>query len=261
MVCFVFCDETASSNIAAELQKILGLGISSEFHGLRHLSSSEHDMIEIRGRLIDADFLDSILEDTAIFLSRHSSSKGIASFTVHATGNWSEDVSLGGRPKSLSVSAPLEMANILRALERISPKEIDVTYEATHHGPLLDKPSLFVELGGNEDMISSRKYANLLATAVSESFDIVQEYGKVAFGIGGMHYSDKFTRLATSGKYAFSHIMPKYHADCVDMILKGLGRSNIKADIALIEWKSIKASDRENIVRELNLLGIDYAKV
>ena len=153
------------------------------------------------------------------------------------------------------------MLSVLNQIKKLNTTDIQVTYEATHHGPFLDKPSFFVELGGSEDVIASKEYAKLIASAVSNSLDQHAAYDKVALGIGGMHYSDKFTRLALEGKYAFAHIMPKYHIDCTDMIGKALTSSSKDIELALIEWKSIKAAERESIVRELDLSGIDYAKV
>ena len=45
------------------------------------------------------------------------------------------------------------------------------------------------------------------------------------------------------------------------MLKSAFERSDERAEIAVIEWKSIKANERERIVRELDTLGIDYAKV
>ena len=56
-------------------------------------------MIEIRHGLIKADFIDKVVDtDFIVFLSRHSSAKGMATFTTHAEGNWSDDAEFGGRP-------------------------------------------------------------------------------------------------------------------------------------------------------------------
>jgi len=261
MVYFVYSAETASSNIATELKVLLQLEKSEDFNGLQHFSNDKIHMIGIEGRVIDADFLDKILDSTVIFLSRHSSNKGISAFTVHAEGNWSNDATLGGKPKELSVSSPSNMLNFLSAIKNMNTTDIGVTYEATHHGPLLNHPSFFVELGGNEDVIASKEHALFIAKATVKALDTDAAYDKIAVGIGGMHYPEKFTRLALEGKYAFAHIMSKYHVDCVDMIGNAFERSDRKPEIALIEWKSIKAIDRENILRELNVLGIDYAKV
>lgn len=261
MVYFVYSKETASSNIANELRPLLELEKSEDFNGLAHFSNGKIHMVGVEGRVIDADFLDKIINDTTIFLSRHSSKQGISAFTVHAEGNWSDEATLGGKPKELSVSSPLNMLNFLSAIRGMNTTDIGVTYEATHHGPLLNNPSFFVELGGNEDVIGSKEYASFIAKSTVKALDTNAAYDKIAVGLGGMHYPEKFTRLALEGKYAFAHIMPKYHISCIDMIGKAFERSDKKPEIALIEWKSIKAIDRENIVRELNVLGIDYAKV
>lgn len=261
MVFFVHSDEVASLNIASCLKELLDLEDAGEFGGLPHSSNGNLHMIKIPGRLIGAEFLNGIVNDDVVFLSRHSSSKGIPAFTVHAEGNWSGDVSLGGKPNELSVAAPLSMLKVLACISSLNAEGIEVTYEATHHGPFLDRPSLFVELGGNEEIISSKRHAKMLAKAVACSLERTVEFDKVAVGIGGMHYSGKFSGLALKGMYAFGHIMPKYHIGSRYMIPKAFERNKQKPEIAVIEWKSIKAADREMIVRELNCLGIDYAKV
>jgi D-aminoacyl-tRNA deacylase len=261
MVYFIYSDETASSNIAAALKAELGLNEIDAIGGLQRFSNGKEYMIRIEGRLVEADFLNNMIDDVIIFLSKHSSGKGIPSFTVHPEGNWTEDNSLGGRPKSLSVSSPSRMLGVLQAMSKSNKTGIKESYEATHHGPLLDHPSFFVELGGNDETIRNKEYAEFVAKAVASSIGSKAEYGKVAIGIGGMHYSDKFTRLAIEGKYAFAHIMSKYYASCTGMIKTSLERSDEKVDTAVIEWKSIKANEREIIVRELGALGIDYAKV
>jgi D-aminoacyl-tRNA deacylase len=261
MVYFVYCSEIASSNMASELRALLGLEEAGSIGGLGHFSNGKVHMVEVGGRLIDANFLDKIGADVLVFLSRHSSGKGIPAFTVHAQGNWSGEAALGGMPKKLSVSSPSRMLDFLSAISSLNSSQITVTYEATHHGPLLETPSFFVELGGNEESINSKEHARFMASAISKALDNKASYDKIALGIGGMHYPAKFTSLALSGKYAFSHIMSKYSVGCIDMLGAAQTRSDQKAEFAVIEWKSIKATERENIVRELNVLGIDYAKV
>jgi D-aminoacyl-tRNA deacylase len=136
-----------------------------------------------------------------------------------------------------------------------------VTYEATHHGPLLDKPALFAEIGPIEDSIGDATAESFADAIIGTLQNTDFEFDKVALGIGGLHYSDKFSRLALSGKYIFSHIMPKYYANEYDMIEKAFEKSELKNDIAVIDWKGIKAEFRDNIIKKLNVLGIDYEKV
>ncbi len=261
MLNFVHSDETASSNIADALSRILEFGDYKEIGGLRCRERDGARLISITGRLIEADFLNEVRDGPIVFLSRHSSSKGVPSFTVHAEGNWSEDSHLGGRPKELGVSSPSGMLNALAAIGRINPTGMQVTYEATHHGPLLNVPSYFVELGGDEATISNARHAELLANAIADSMEHHAEYEKVAIGIGGTHYPEKFTRLGLEGRYAFGHMMSRHYAGCADMIEKAAMRSDSKTEIAVIEWKSIKAEERKRVVEELDRLGLDYERV
>ncbi|MGI0134033.1 MAG: D-aminoacyl-tRNA deacylase, partial [Candidatus Micrarchaeaceae archaeon] len=82
-----------------------------------------------------------------------------------------------------------------------------------------------------------------------------------AVGIGGTHYPEKFTGLALKGAYAFSHIMSRHYVENVDMIGDAVERSDKRAEIAIIEWKSIKAADRERVIGKLNELGIEYERI
>ncbi len=152
------------------------------------------------------------------------------------------------------------MLSVLIELSR--NKKIRVSYEATHHGPLINVPSLFAELGGNEETEANREYTDTLGRAVMDStYNSGVIYDKVAIGIGSTHYPEKFTKLALEGAYAFSHILPKYHIKETDMIEQAINKSKPKADIAVIEWKSINNNDRNSVTKKLDELGMDYVKV
>jgi D-aminoacyl-tRNA deacylase len=236
---FVYSDEKASSNIAAHLKGILSLEKNDRgFSGLECFEDREHmfRMLKVDCRIINADFIDNLVEGLTVFLSRHSSSKQVPAFTVHPVGNWSDDCSLGGAPKSLGVASPVNMLRVLKSIEGVNSTEIELTYEATHHGPLLNRPSFFVELGGNDEVIGNYEYAGLIAKGIAEAIGSEPLYDKIAVGIGCMHYPEKFTRLALGGKYAFSHMMSKHYVKEVGMIESAFSRSDIAAEIAVIEW-------------------------
>ena len=154
-------------------------------------------MLEVEGRIINAESLTDFVDAPILFLSRHSSSAGVSAFTVHPEGNWSAEATLGGRPKMLSVASPVGMLKALNSIKRLNDTELEVTYEATHHGPLTNSPSFFVELGGNEETIANTAYAKLLASAIAGSIetDSGAEYEKVAVGFRGMHYPKSSRRL------------------------------------------------------------------
>jgi D-aminoacyl-tRNA deacylase len=231
----------------------------------KHYLGEKINVVEINEPSVNAHFLDSEvpLAERFIFISRHASGRGITSFTAHALGNWSDSNDFGGRPNELGVASPKYMLKFLNAVRMGSRIHhgMHVTYEATHHGPLLQKPSLFIEFGPVVDDLDT-KIADVFADGAIETIrGIDPHFDKVALGIGGTHYADKFTYLATSGRCAFSHIMPKYYAGRYEMIGKAVERTELPIDLAVIDWKSINALQRNAIIKELDRLGIDYERV
>ena len=140
--------DEASYNVASYLIEKFEF---EERQGNIYKSKENKDIVVVESdvELINAEFVDNLGFSTAYFLSRHESNAGIGAFTTHATGNWRPSADLGGKPKQLSYAAPLEMLGVLREESKINIG-ISATYEATHHGPLLKTPSLFVELGGDK---------------------------------------------------------------------------------------------------------------
>lgn len=262
MVCLVYSKgEEVSKALGEGVISLLGAKETERVGGRRRFLSGKTEIIELEGLPIFEERLDRLVEtDLFIFLSRHRSSKGVASFTVHPLGNWSEKSEFGGSPMRLSVAAPWQMRDMLKHIKQANDTQTNVTYEATHHGPLLDVPSFFVEVGGSEQ-IGDHEY-DILARAVKEHLlGNIGKDGKVAIGIGGTHYPDKFTRLALAGDYAFSHIMARHSCMYANMLEQGIKRSEPQAEFAVIDWKGISAPEREAAIRKLGEFGIEYIKV
>jgi D-aminoacyl-tRNA deacylase len=254
--------DPVSVNAAEAIKECADFNEVDKIGGMRHFSSKKIDLLELNTIHLYADFLDDYLKtDLIIFMSRHGSIKNIAAFTVHAEGNWGNEAKLGGKPSELSVAAPVQMARLLCTMARNNTTKISVTYEATHHGPLLKTPSMYAEIGGTNDVRENLDYAMFLAKSVVDSLDDKTEYEKVAIGIGGLHYSDRFARQAISGRFAFSHILPKHYADNVDMLGQAVERSVPRAEIAVMEWKGLRGPQREAIIKKLDEIGLDYEKI
>lgn len=45
------------------------------------------------------------------------------------------------------------------------------------------------------------------------------------------------------------------------MLQKAIEKSDRTAELAVIEWKGIKAADRDMIIKRLGELGLDYERV
>lgn len=240
----------------------IGFEENGKLNGFERFSYESVDLIRIDSELTQADFLDDRFKtDCFIFLSRHSSKKGVECLTVHPLGNWSEVADFGGKPKTLGVSAPAKMLGVLTNMNSSSNLGVDVKYEATHHGPCLNTPSFFAEAGGTEDVERLRAFAKVVSESVFKIIDTDFYYSKVVAGFGGGHYPIKFTKMAIEEGVAFSHIMSKYSIGNIDMIEQALTKSDIRPEEAVIEWKSINSSQRESVIKILDSLGMDYVKV
>ncbi len=258
MLCLAYSENDAIACAAIKrISENLSLGTERAMDGYS-VRSGAIGLVRISGRAVDASFIDGIGASQIIFVSRHSSAKGVLSLTTHATGNWTASAELGGKPREISIACPRKMLSFISAAARLPQSRVGVTYEATHHGPLLETPSLFAELGPLQDG-APEGIIDSFARTVLDSLDINPDFGKVALGIGGTHYPEKFTRLALSGKYAFAHIMPKHSIE-PDMIGKAMLKSEDLPEVAVLDWKSIKASAKKQVLEKLEALGVDYEK-
>lgn len=149
------------------------------------------------------------------FLSRHRAESGQPSLTVHPIGNHGA-ARFGGMAKTLSPAAPRDMGALLRRL-KVHRGGTDmphqVTYEATHHGPLMAIPSLFVEIGSDDTWYTDRRSGQAVAAAVTDVLDGAGAAGRdvpIAVGVGGGHYVPRQTDKALDGELDFGHFLPAY---------------------------------------------------
>lgn len=180
-------------------------------------------LIEVEGPVITDESLTTSLVDSGLaveavwFLSKHRAKSGQPSLTVHPIGNHAE-ARFGGRDGAYSPSLPRDMGALLRRL-RAHRDDQDlphsVTYEATHHGPHMEQPSLFVEIGSDEDWYGDRASGEALAGAVTDVLDGrgFAPDAPVLVGVGGGHYVPRHTDLALEGRADFGHLLPNYAID------------------------------------------------
>jgi D-aminoacyl-tRNA deacylase len=200
-----------------------------------------------------------------VFISRHSSQSGKPTLSVHTPGNFAQ-AELGGLPRTLSVSSATAMRDALKALQRYRVElslDYEVSYECTHHGPSLGVPTMFVELGSSElqwrDSLAAKAVANAAMFAII-NFSNSKE--SAVLGVGGPHYSEKFTRMALAGEAVFGHMIPKYAISAIDseMILQCVERTVEHVALALLDWKGIKSEDKPGLLDALQKTGLTFKK-
>jgi D-aminoacyl-tRNA deacylase len=200
-----------------------------------------------------------------IFVSRHSSVSGTPTLSVHTPGNVAE-AELGGIPRRVSVSPANPMREALKAMMRLKEEmqlDYEVSYECTHHGPCLDVPTMFAELGSSPEQWSDVRAAETVAHATMETIQSFGEHQvKAVLGIGGPHYNRRFTRMALDKELAFGHMIPKYAVSKVDsnMLRQCIERTLEKVETVVLDWKGIRGEDKPPLVKTLNETGTSFVK-
>lgn len=180
-----------------------------------HLYMSDKDILEIEKKA-------NIIFEQIIFLSRHSTlgDQKPRSITAHSVGNWGK-AELGGLDEKLVKTDAILIRSLLLDLHNNKPKtlEYEIKQEATHHGPYLEKSTIFLEIGSNEKAWQD-KTASVFVS--KELIKIISEYDKEKIkqennwievvGFGGSHYCTRFNHLTlnSKNKYCFGHVIPDY---------------------------------------------------
>jgi D-aminoacyl-tRNA deacylase len=201
-----------------------------------------------------------------VFLSRHSSQSGKPTLSVHTPGNFGE-AELGGLPRMVSVCPAVAMREALTALQQLKTEmQLDyaVSYECTHHGPSLNVPTMFVELGSSPQQWSDAKAAEAVAKAAMAAIVKLDCSDKpAALGIGGTHYNQNFTKMALNNEAIFSHMIPKHTLPhvTIETIKQCVERTKEKVYEAILDWKGIKSKDKPKLLATLAELELPYKKV
>ncbi|KAL3716617.1 hypothetical protein ACJRO7_008231 [Eucalyptus globulus] len=179
--------------------------------GMLSFANEEVRLLKLENHLAREDHLDKRWEgatgesvDGAIFLSRHVAASNRPALTIHPIGppHLREDEVLlaGGRPG---------WAGPPKALEQ----HCRVTLEATHHGPEISSPAMFIEIGSTEEYWERQDAAQAIALLVWEGLGLgggnsvgdwsrKDDRPKVLLGIGGGHYVPRhmdIVRLQSKG--------------------------------------------------------------
>ena len=257
MVCSL--EDTASINIRDRLLELGGWKETKAFRSHPVFERGSDVMVTIDQVHLYADDLDAEATqalarrfDSVVFLSRHRAASGIPTLTVHPIGNFAK-AEYGGRPETLVPSAPDLMTSCLRELQKRSVGlPFQVGFEVTHHGPSLNTPTMFIEIGSGEQNWGDRDAARAIASSLLE-VNIVN--APKAIGIGGGHYAPRFSEVVATKLISFGHMIPNYFCDHAsdERLLQVLEEARAKsggADLVYIHKKSM-ARSRANHLKGL----------
>ena len=205
--------------------------------------------------------------ELVVYISRHEMKNPRPLITAHTPGNW-ENAEYGGKPEHVSISPAHVQSELIRALHRYAQElnlvgEYEVTLEATHHGPSLDHPAVFIEVGSTEKEWSDNRCIKLFRNIIGNIEDIVnralKSTNKVVLSIGDLHYST-ITSHVISNEYDVGHIIPKYVNISEKILLMSVNRTTPRPSEAIVHWKSIRKEIRELVTNVLSKLGLSIVK-
>jgi len=206
--------------------------------------------------------------DFIIFASKHESESKEKTLSIHAPGNYRISEFGGTSEKVCRASALFHkkmFENLNKNSEKHHLKDYKITLEATHHGPLIEKPCLFIEIGSTENQWVDRKAGFVIATTIR---DTIQEfkpnpYNEIAIAIGGPHYCPNFNKIQLDSNTAIAHVIPGYVTPITkQMIQQAMDNTEEEIDFAVLDWKGLgKAEQRQEVLNILDELYLDWKKV
>jgi D-aminoacyl-tRNA deacylase len=231
----------------------------SEYNAELFLVEKESIYNENIDKEIDADLF--------IFATKHESAKKVHSLSCHAPGNW-DKAEVGGKDRKLCVaSAVLLKEAFLELNKQGEDLHHEITLEVTHHGPYLEKPCIFIEIGSDKDNWQNKEAGKVISRVIIHLLKNINDITnnnknyKIAFGIGGLHYANTFNRRMIATDIAIGHICPKYMLEKLDkeMILQAISKTKEKVDFVLLDWKGL-GKEKQRIVDMLNELKLEYKR-
>ncbi|MDR0791080.1 MAG: D-aminoacyl-tRNA deacylase [Methanomassiliicoccaceae archaeon] len=214
--------------------------------------------IHIRAENVDDTAKEKgIRADEIIFLSRHKAASGIPTLTVHPIGNF-HSAELGGRPRALVKASPATMTGLLRSLASVDTGQYKVSFEVTHHGPWVNMPATFIEIGSDTAQWNDKEAATMIADSICahEKSD-----GITAIGIGGGHYAPRFTEVARDHEINFGHMIPEYafrDSDDDDLIrILRESAENSGTKLIYVHKKSMKGEMLKRVRGAIDACGME----
>lgn len=255
--------DPAGMNIRDVLVELHGFNETTETFNRNPVYAKQGiKLYTIEERTIDANGIDQQVEgDWIIFATRHQAASGKKCFCVHVPGNWAK-AEAGGEDRRLCRAVPAAMKEALRKIDGIyGGDEFDISQECTHHGPAIDKPCLFIEIGSTEAEWTRHDAGEFIANVVNYLCMNKPSKYKEVMVIGGGHYSQAGTKLMSRTEYAAGHICPKHaleHLD-EDMLKQAIEKNGDNFDMIVLDWKGL-GTEKARVMEIIESLGLKHQR-
>jgi D-aminoacyl-tRNA deacylase len=194
-----------------------------------------------------------------IFATKHQAASGTHSLSIHVPGNFGI-AKAGGEDKYLCKAMSSHMKYAYTKMQELSKElNFEIIQESTHHGPKMNKPAMFIEIGSDinswEREDAGRIIANIIFELVTKEIAIKKEYCI----IGGMHYNYVADKINKNTDFCVGHICTKYNMENIDenMILQIIEKSENRDEVSfLFDWKGANNAEcRNKIINMIESVG------
>ncbi|XP_002512027.2 D-aminoacyl-tRNA deacylase [Ricinus communis] len=228
--------DPASINPAAAILAMPGWQPVPSFQEMKSYSNKEVRLLQHDKSIIKEDNLDERWEEATgevveevIFFSKHTAVSNRPALTIHPIGvphlRQGDVPPQGGKPGWAAPPDP-RMGPWLRLLKKIADShhllpEFEITLEATHHGPVTNKPTMFIEIGSTEEYWKRQDAAQVIALLVWEGLGLgggpsvgnwssAHDKRTVLLGIGGGHYAPRHMDIVLKDGVWVAHLLSGY---------------------------------------------------
>lgn len=187
------------------------------------------------------------------FLSRHVAVSSRPALTIHPIGvphlKEGDVLPQGGKPGWAAPPCPrigpwLILLKKLAESHNLVP-EFEITLEATHHGPITTRPTMFIEIGSTAEYWGREDAARVIAQLIWEGLGLgasaavgvwssTTEKKKVLLGLGGGHYVPRHMDVIQKEGIWAGHLISGYSLPMED---PGQTKSNTSAESIGGTWK------------------------
>lgn len=217
-----------------------------------HQIDDYHIFHENLDKEINADFL--------LFCSTHKSRGDINSLCLHNIGNWGK-AEFGGKDKTICpVNASIFKTAFIE-LNKLSKDKFNVSIEQVHHGPYLETPSMFLEIGSTPKEYQDKERGEIMAKTIVNTLNNYSKEYKSTILFGGQHYNTYANKILLNTDLAISYICAKHSLPDLDegLFEQMMKKSKEKIDFAILDWKGL-GTEKNKVLDLLKAFNLDYKK-
>ncbi|GAB2214527.1 hypothetical protein Droror1_Dr00018878 [Drosera rotundifolia] len=225
--------DPASIGPASSLLAMPGWLPGPSFQGMISFANKEVRLLQHDKIIVAEDHLDSRWEqatgevvDEVIFLSKHTAVSNRPALTIHPIGvphlREGDAVPQGGKPGWAALPNP-RMGPWIRLLKRMAESrgltpEFEITMEATHHGPVTSKPTMFLEIACSGPLALVWEGLGLGEGEPVGKWSSESDEKKVLLGVGGGHYVPRHMDIILKENVWVGHLLSGYSLPMEDPV-------------------------------------------